>query len=162
MVCPPDTQLKQGGHCEPCTQGAHSKGGDDFCSISYFGGGVGCPAGTVHPPGDNNTCVCAPGTEEIDGLCKPIATGLQAVPSGVLRNLPPPAMVCPGATNVDGTCAKGCTGATVPNPQRPGTCVACPAGTVPNHDHTACGSPFQQSPALRLRRAPIIKTGGGG
>jgi hypothetical protein len=110
---------------------------------------VSCPDGTVHPPGDNNTCVCAPGTQEVDGLCKAVPPGLHALPSGIQRTLPPPAMVCPGATNVDGTCAKTCPGATVPNPQRPGSCMACPDGIVPNHDHTACRLPIRLVPNLR-------------
>jgi hypothetical protein len=76
MVCPADTQRKKGGVCEPCTLGSHSTGGDDFCKIIGFGG-VSCPAGTVHPPGDAVSCVCAPGTQEVNGVCQPV---LQARP----------------------------------------------------------------------------------
>jgi|GEM_PF-5348818 len=153
MVCPPDTQRKQGGHCEPCTQGAHSKGGDDFCAIMGFPG-VSCPAGTVHPPNDAVACVCAPGTEEVGGLCQPVETGLHAIGgAGALRNMAPATTCPPERTNADGSCAAGCSGATVANPQRPGSCMACPDDTAPNADHSAC------EPAARLR--PILQRIGG-
>jgi hypothetical protein len=77
MVCPPDSSLKQGGICEPCTQGAHSKGGADFCSIAFPG--VSCPAGTVHPDGDPVGCVCAPGTQEVNGVCQAVLQPMRPV-----------------------------------------------------------------------------------
>ncbi len=153
MVCPPDTQRKQGGVCEPCTQGGHSNGGDDFCKIMGFPG-VSCPAGTVHPANDAMACVCAPGTEEVGGFCQPVGPGLHAIGgAGALRSMAPAATCPPERTNVDGSCAPGCTGSTVPNPQRPGACMACPVGTAPNAAHSAC------QPVMHLR--PILQRIGG-
>jgi hypothetical protein len=77
MVCPPDTSLKPGGICQPCPAGAHSKGGTDFCSMAFPS--AACPAGTVHPDGDAVACVCAPGTQEVNGVCQAVLQPMRPV-----------------------------------------------------------------------------------
>lgn len=155
-VCPPDTQRKQDGHCEPCTQGAHSKGGDDFCSIAFPE--TQCFPGQAHPPGDIYSCeVCPANTQIVGGYCKPCPAGSHSEAGGscVASGFLPIPACTPGALDADGVpigCGKVCTGDKIRNPRQPGRCIACPAGKTPNDDHTACHPSVELAPVIQQIR----------